>query len=74
MCVCEREIERGRECVREMSYLHQSLLHLCLSVSEGLRQLYGLMCFPDDLGVFTPCTVQSAMNTEKYLTLGNLLF
>lgn len=32
------------------------------------------MCFPDDLSVFTPRTLQSAKDTERTLTLRKLYF
>ena len=66
MCVCVCVPACLRACVRGRCLTSSNPhLHLCLSVSEGPRQLFDLMCFPDDLSVFTPGSVQSAKNRHN---------
>lgn len=47
---------------------------LCRSACERLRQLFDLMCFPDDLSVFTPRSLQSAKDRKTSQTPTELCF
>lgn len=69
LCLYKREMGAVSEWRRCLTSTNPST-----SVCARLRQLFDLMCFPDDLSVFTPRTLQSAKDTERTLTLGKLYF
>lgn len=67
VCLCERQWVIDGEGNVLPPVIPPPPMHVCL-VCEGLRQLFDLMCFPDDLSVFTPHTLQSAKYEDLSLS------